>query len=205
MRYLSAFVAVSICLNIYVLWKLNESYKPKTFQNTRFVSKKDVQVSPLESELEAKKVVQLMDISLGEMRSTLEKLEARIESIEAESPTFENQEAISSTQNILTDRVMRSLTSPSDSDRTNEDWFWNSSGDGGHEKSLSLSQSDGLEVDSIVCRSEWCRVEIVNETPSEEGSDPDHELQLKISESLGRDTVIRWGKKDGNRTVLFIQ
>lgn len=192
-------------MNIYVLWKMSESHKIKLLQDSLSSIKEEVKQSPAESRDREETQYLLVDQSIDEIRAIIEKLEARIEYIEEISSSQEAQDTAISVQDSFSDIVTTSLKSQVESDRDSEDWFWNSTSDGGHEKSLSFSQNDGFNTNSIVCRAEWCRVEIEDEIAVDEGVDPEHELQLRIDESLGRDTTIRWGKKEGNRRVVFIQ
>jgi len=205
MRYLPLFIAISICMNTYVLWKMNDPQKAKLLQDSLSSISEDVKQPRAEPKerLETQELVFYQ--SIDELRSLIEKLEFRVEHIEEQSLSQEAKNESSPVQNGFADTVTASLNSQVIAGRGNEDWFWNSTIDGNDDRTLSFSQADGFNANSIVCRAEWCRVEIEYEIAVDEGVDPEHELQLRIDESLGRDSTIRWGEKEGNRRVIFIQ
>lgn len=60
------------------------------------------------------------------------------------------------------------------------------------------------QVNAVQCRGDWCRVEVQGDIGGEDIDDM-NELQLRIDESLGRDSEIRFGKQSGNSRVLFIR
>lgn len=86
---------------------------------------------------------------------------------------------------------------------SNEDWFW--AQDSEDETSLSFGDTEGFSVNSVVCRSEWCRVEVEDLNEGSGSLISDLELQIRIDKSLGRDTIMYSGVRDGKRRVLFIK
>lgn len=147
------------------------------------------------------------DIALRRIQKQLAQLSERV-------VAFEEDDTVNSTAVAAVDTspdqyaearsVVDSFQAANNSSTSSEEWFWTESGAG--EKSLVFAEADGFGVKAVVCRSDWCRVEI--EDTSVNGRDnliSDLELQLRINESLGRDTVIRSGQRNGRQRVLFIQ
>lgn len=84
-----------------------------------------------------------------------------------------------------------------------EDWFWNN--DSGEEAAISIPDSDTYSVQSVVCRSEWCRAEIEHSGDSLSSEEAELELQLQLSQSEGRDIEMTFGKREGLSQVIFIR
>ena len=96
------------------------------------------------------------------------------------------------------------ITNAFSSTSESEEWFWEGE-DAGEESTLSFSSTNGFAVNSVVCRSEWCRVEVDAGDSQDGGLISDLDLHLKINESLGRDTTIVSGERNGNVRTLFIK
>jgi hypothetical protein len=186
-------------LNVHVLWRLGASSKvppatphdiavtPQPNMNGGLVDiKKDVDIDPIQEQLAI-------------LNARLETMEHRFEMLSADDqPRLD-----ASGENALIKKVVDSIHHPSNP-LSSEGWFWSTRGKE-EELSLSFSQTEGLAVNSVVCRSDWCRVEIEDTSGASGDLVSDLKLHLKINESLGRDTVIRSGERNGRHRVLFIQ
>jgi hypothetical protein len=195
---MACLVSASILLNVYVLLRQDE---PSRISATTFYARTATpQATNTSVSVEApeKNEIVPLQMQIAELGARLEAMEERYEeaSVESDQPLDIPEQYTGATE------VLESFNHTGSS-ASDEGWFW--AGGGEEEASLSFSQTDGFSVDSVVCRSDWCRVELEN--TSSEGRDlvSDLELQLKINDSLGRDTVIRSGERNGSHRVLFVQ
>lgn len=204
MKILGSLVVLSLVLNLYMIWR---QHKPVDFM-----------VSPpsmnQNNALDRKAASGLADSSkpnsdqlnlehTAKILATIETLKQRIESLEDNALIDQIRKEGYSEQRQYVEMASETVKSRLNSSPSDEEWFWDASSD--EELSLSFDNTEGFSVYSKDCRSGWCRVEVEVDGAAKDDSDSMRELQLKIDESLGRDTVIRWGSKDGNRRVLFVQ
>ena len=198
MKLMACLVSASILLNVFVLWRLDE---PSRISETTYPAPK---VTPQSSTTSASKdaaeknEIVPLQMEIAELGARLKAIEERYEvsDVEREKP-FGIPGQYSGTKDVF------ASFSHAGSSAADEEWFWVE--DGEKEASLSFSQTDGFAVHAVVCRSDWCRVELENTSGEGEDLISDLELQLEINESLGRDTVIRSGERNGSHRVLFIQ
>ena len=198
MKLLAILVTTSIVFNVYVLWRLEQpSREAAATYHAPQLTPQATATSPC-GDSSNQDLVAPLRMQIAELGVRLEKLEERYEGAgAAHESALDNTERYARAKKVV-ESFNREGNSAGD-----EEWFWTTGGEG--ETSLSFSPTDGLTVNSVVCRSDWCRVEL--EDTSSEGEDliSDLELQLKINESLGRDTVIRSGKRNDSHRVLFVQ
>jgi len=206
-RALVVSAVLALVLTAYALWRVASLDR-----------KFDARLSALESGVVRSAPVGITDppsknrsVELGLSRE-LAGIEKRLDRLEVEIPRpTGNQDAevgaadpadleavMASQRAAALDRLAR-LESPSD------EWFWSSGNDGNGERDLAFGPTDGFTVDAVVCRSEWCRVEIEDADLAGGGLEAELELQYKISRSLGRDTTFRMGPGEGSRRVVFIK
>jgi hypothetical protein len=199
LKVLTGLVSVLLLLNVYLIWCLGDSSKVSA------AAPHDIVVTP-----ESSNIIDLLDIKkdmgIDPIQGQLVRLNTRLDEMERRLEMLDIGDQLSldaSGENALIERVVGSIHSQINP-LSSDEWFW-SAGAGRQELSLSFSQTEGLEINSVVCRSDWCRVEI--EDSSDSGGDlvSDLELHLRINESLGRDTVIRSGERNGRHRVMYIQ
>ena len=201
MKLLGFFIGASIALNVYVLWRLDQQSGVLT------TVLHNIEVSPPaqkptvleEGNKKEEKAMAFLKMEVTELSSRLQAMEQAYGVLETD------EEVISSTpeQYSNTGSLIDSIQSASHSG-TDEEWFW-SQRSTDNDVSMSFHHTEGFAVNSVVCRSNWCRVEV--EDTSNETNDliSGLELQLRINESLGRNTVIQTGERNGRHRVLFIQ
>lgn len=198
MRLLVCLVAVSLLLHAYVIWRLENlplisatsNLAPKASQQVTYTAAPEGETD---------------ENAIASLQMQVAQLSKRLKSMEegdGESDVDTVKALDLSDQHSETREVLDSLTRTSHS-ASDEEWFWEKSGE--EAASPSFSQIEGLSINSVVCRSDWCRLEIENTESADQGLISDLELHLKINESLGRDTVIRSGEINGNRRVIFVQ
>ena len=143
--------------------------------------------------------IAFLTTQITELKSRLQSVEESYEAL----ATRDDNATLLPEQYSDTTSLIESIKSTSE-DSADEDWFWSQKSTD-KDISLSFSPTEGLAVNSVVCRSQWCRVEV--EDTSDETNDliSGLELQLKIDKSLGRNTIIQSGEKNGRHRVLFIQ
>ena len=201
MKLLGFFIAASIALNAYVLWRLDEQSGALTAALYKLEVSPPAQKSAAfeEANKEEEVTIAFLKMEIAELNSRLEAMEEAYEVFEA------GEEAVSNTpeQYSNTNSLIDSIQSASHF-ATDEEWFW-SQRSTDDDVSMSFHHTEGFSVNSVVCRSDWCRVEV--EDTSNETNDliSGLELQLRINESLGRNTVIQTGERNGRHRVLFIQ
>ncbi len=135
---------------------------------------------------------------MQELVKRFESIEERLDRVEIDrqqAPEIVDQSA-------YMDKVTEPLRQP-EKPVSDEDWFWGQ--DSVDETSLTFGEIDGFTVNSVVCRSEWCRVEIEDLNEDSGSLISDLELQIRIDKSLGRDTTMSSGLRDGRRRVIFIK
>jgi hypothetical protein len=201
MKLLALFIGASIALSAHVLWRLEEQSAAQTAALHKLEISTQAQrpAAFIGAKNEETETIALLKIEIAELHSRLQAMEQSYNALVADKDrTANNADEYSSTENLV-----ESIQSASHSD-TDEEWFW-SQRSTDDDVSMSFEQTEGFSVSSVVCRSDWCRVEI--EDTSDETNDliSGLELQLRINESLGRNTVIQSGQRNGRHRVLFIQ
>jgi hypothetical protein len=201
MKLLGFFIGASLALNLYVLWRLDEQSWALTAALHKLEVSQPAQRPTVfeEANKEEEEAIAFLKMEVTELSSRLQAMEQAYGVLEAD------EEVISSTpeQYSNTESLIDSIQSASHSG-TDEEWFW-SQRSTDDDISMSFQPAQGFAVNSVVCRSDWCRVEV--EDTSNETNDliAGLELQLRINESLGRNTVIQTGERNGRHRVLFIQ
>ena len=201
MKLLGFLIGASIVLNVYVLWRLDEQSGALTAVLHKLEVSPSAQKPTVfeETNKEEGEAITFLKMEIAELNSRLQAMEQAYSVLEAD------EEVISSTpeQYSNTESLIDSIQSASHSG-TDEEWFW-SQRSTDNDVSMSFHHTEGFAVNSVVCRSNWCRVEV--EDTSNETNDliSGLELQLRINESLGRNTVIQTGERNGRHRVLFIQ
>lgn len=209
-------LALSILLNASILWRLNHSAQSA---GTSKQVPRYVEVTDQATGSRADQLSPAVEDSGSKYWSALA-VEARLESFDKKLSQIDEKvtELIDlkgdkrrvNHEGSFTAAILANTTSFKENIKSSirlpdqDDWFWESGNDG-EEKSLAFGSTDGFNVDSVVCRSEWCRVEIEDYQFAESDKEAELELHLKIDESLGRDTTLRMGPREGNRRVLYIQ
>jgi hypothetical protein len=197
-KLLACVVGASILLNVFVLWRLNE---PSRISATTFYARTATpQATNTSVSVEApqKNEIVPLQMQMAELDARLKAMEERYEASDVESEKSSDIPGQYSGAKDVIESFSHTRRSAAD-----EEWFWVK--DGEKEASLSFSQTDSFAVHSVVCRSDWCRVELENTSGEGEDLISDLELQLEINDSLGRDTVIRSGERNGSHRVLFVQ
>jgi hypothetical protein len=195
---MACLVSASILLNVYVLLRQDEPSRTSApAYNAPKVTLQAMTTSAFKDSPEKNEIAPLQ-MQIAELGARLKAMEERYEAsgVESEKPLGIPRQYSGAKD------VFESF-SHAGSSAADEEWFWVE--DGEKEASLSFSQSDSFAVHSVVCRSDWCRVELDNTSGEGEDLISDLELQLEINESLGRDTVIRSGERNGRHRVLFVQ
>jgi len=209
MKLWAPFLAVSLLLNAYTLWRVQDAIESR--DNDSFPSNCDssCRISFDETEINKDTVGRHLVDNILNLELKIDDLSKQILALEAESAGDELraaadvnfQDSARSAMSIVSDRLAVKSN--------DEEWFWNDSdGDDAEDAeriSASLGVTESLDIHSVNCRSGWCRVEIEEYPTPEEDVDSSGELHLKINESVGRDTTIRWGKQEGNRRVVFVK
>jgi hypothetical protein len=203
MKLLGGAVCLSLLLNVLVIWKLDVV---KVHTDTLFSEhagsatrqgENQATAKPSESTLSTEKLSAILML-LDELNSRLSSIEKELEESEIGSSTVDKYQEREATKELVFD----SFSSTADS--ASEEWFWEE-GTAGEESTLSFSGSDAFIVNSVICRAEWCRVELDTGDNEKDDLVSDLELHLKINESLGRDTKIVSGERNGSQRTLFIQ
>jgi hypothetical protein len=206
-RELSLFVAISLFLNIYMVWQLREFYVNNHDKPEILGERESGPIRPKGKSLIRTESTQSATQDVTDVMAIIQNLLTRIERLENISNTADVKSSAIDDKPRRTEKLVSRLTEKLDLDggldEGEEDWFWNASGK--TESSVSLGAKDEFSVHSVACRAGWCRVEVEEYNYDEEDENSTYELQLKINESLGRDSTIRWGRKTGNRRVIFIQ
>jgi hypothetical protein len=201
MKLLALLIGASIALSAHLLWRLEEQSAALAAAVHQFEISTQAQrpTAFISAKSGEKETVALLKIEIAELHSRLEAME------QAYNALVEDKDSSSNTadQYSSTEMLVESIQSAGHSD-TDEEWFW-SQRSTDDDVSMSFEQAEGFSVSSVVCRSDWCRVEI--EDTSDETNDliSGLELQLRINKSLGRNTVIQSGPRNGRHRVLFIQ
>jgi len=198
MKLLGLLMGASIALNVYVLWRLDEL---STAAPDKLEVSAPVQ-SPRafeEASKEDEETLAFLKLEITELGARLQIMEQAYDALEAA------EEAISSIpgQSSNTESLIDSMQTASHS-ATDEERFW-SQRSTDDDISMSFRHTEGFSVNSVVCRSDWCRVEVEDTSNTTNDLVSGLELQLRINESLGRNTVILTGEKNGRHRVLFIQ
>jgi len=203
MKLWAPLLCISLLLNVYVLWRFQDATGsiPKTTNLTKNATNQRIVLDG--SEINQETMGRHLVDNISNLGSMIDDLSKRVSSLEAESAATEvkaekNLDFRESAHSAMATVRERLSVKPVD-----EEWFWNDSD--GEELSMSLVATESFNIQSVNCRSGWCRVEIEEYSTNGEDVDSSGELHLKINESLGRDTTIRWGKQQGNRRVLFIK
>ncbi len=146
---------------------------------------------------------------LAELRAALGKLSARVDELEetasaapsgAEPERYSDERSAAAVIDGFGKDVRQRFNQ-----QEGDDWFWNEPSGSGN-NTLSFAPSENFNVNSVICSDEWCRVEIEEYNgKADTGLEADLELQLQIDESLGRDTEIRFGPRQGNNRVVYIR
>lgn len=201
MKLMGFLISVSLALNAYVLWRLGEPSQALSVNEPVNTTTSTPHKPGLSAQANGEQLASILMLSsqLGELNSRLESLEQSYAALaSSEADVAEDQQH----QAHATNPVDQLPTASHAGD--DEEWFWSQESNDS-DISLSFSATQGLTVNSVVCRSKWCRVEV--EDTSDETNDliSSLELQHKIDKSLGRNTVIQAGAKNGRHRVLFIQ
>lgn len=148
---------------------------------------------------EETEAVALLKIEITELRTRLQTMEQSYRDLKTERDNNANSIEQYSNTDVPVDFMRAASQSSAD-----EEWFWSQKSTE-HDLSLSFEQTEGFSVNSVVCRADWCRVEIEDNGDAANDLISGLELQLRINESLGRNTVIQSGETTGRKRVLFIQ
>ena len=201
MKLLAIFVAACIALNVYVLWQLEEQSAALTAALHNFEISPQAQKPTAinNTNNEENEAVAFLKMEVTALHSRLQAVEQAYAVLNVAEEDIPNIPEHASN----TDSLIGSIQSASNSG-TEEEWFWSQESTD-NDVSMSFEQTEEFSVTSVVCRADWCRVEV--EDTSDETNDliSGLELQLKINESLGRNTVIQSGARNGRNRVLFIQ
>lgn len=201
MKLMGFLIGASIALNAYVLWRLDEPSAALPVAPSKFKVLAEAKSSaPSETpSRDQQEVIALLITQITELQSRLKSVEESYDAL----ATRDDNATLPPEQYSQATSLIDAIKSTSDAS-ADEDWFW-SQNSTDNDMSLSFTPTEGLAVNSVVCRAQWCRVEV--EDTSDETNDliSGLELQLKIDKSLGRNTIIQSGEKNGRHRVLFIQ
>jgi len=201
MKLMGFLIGASIALNSYVLWRLDEQSValPVALSNFEVPAQAKPSTSSETTNRDQQEVIALLITQITELKSRLKSVEESYEAL----ATRDDKATLPPEQYSQTTSLIDSIQSTNDAS-VDEDWFWSQKSTD-NDMSLAFNPTEGLAVNSVVCRAQWCRVEV--EDTSDESNDlvSGLELQLKIDKSLGRNTIIQSGEKNGRHRVLFIQ
>ena len=203
MKVLGGAVFLSLLLNVFVIWKLDidrrhtDTLFSETLDSAARQVKNQAPVRPSERGLSTEKLSATL-VLIDELNSRLSSLEKELEESESQPSTVSRN----GKNEAIAESIFDSFSSTAASEP--QEWFWEGC-TAGEERTLSFSGSDAFVVSSVVCRSEWCRVEVDTGDSEKNDLTSDLELHLEINESLGRDTKIVSGERNGSQRILFIQ
>lgn len=201
MKYVTGLAVSSLFLNIFVLYQLHSvTEAPSQIKETYAPSLNDDEVHATSNE-------HLLLGELGILKSRVQVLGDRLENIAGMKISSEPEDVAEDSvsnfdQQVYLVNVNKGQRSKSSHD--SEDWFWNGDSGNGEEAYVASALAEDDSVNSLVCRSAWCRAEI--QLDEDAGSvEAELELQAQLSESLGRDTTMQFGKREGGSQVVFIR
>ena len=201
MKLMGFLIGASLALNAYVLWRLDEQSValPVALSKVEVPAQAKSSASSETTSKDQQEVIALLIAQITELNSRLKSVEQSYDAL----ATRDDNATLAPEQYSQATGLIDAIKSTSDAS-ANEDWFWSQKSTD-NDMSLAFNPTEGLAVNSVVCRAQWCRVEV--EDTSNETNDliSGLELQLKIDKSLGRNTIIQAGEKNGRHRVLFIQ
>ena len=201
MKIVGAAVALSIALNIWVLWQLQDVAQPDVSAAPEYShASPDVAAVSSKGALPQTEPPGAKD-ELAELNERLSSLEALLEALQQRLPdqSIARHRELATEAQRLRKGAMQAGAGGSD------DWFWNAQDSGEPDTTQSIPDGESYTVQSLVCRSDWCRAEIQLDDAVLEDPEMELELQLELSESLGRDVELSYGKRTGNNQVVFIR
>jgi len=209
MKLWAPFLAVSLLLNAYTLWRVQDAIESRHKDSFPSNCDSSCRISFDETEMSRDALGHHLVDNILNLELKIDDLSKQILALEVESAGDELKAAADVNFQDSTRSAMAIFSERLAVKSSDEDWFWNDSdGDEAEDAdgiSVSLGVTEGLDLHSVNCRSGWCRVEVEEYPTPEEDVDSSGDLHLKINESVGRDTTIRWGKQEGNRRVVFVR
>jgi len=201
MKLFGILVGATIFVNVYVLWRLNEQSTALTtaIHALESASREQKPADFEETSTKEGETISFLEMEVAGLNSRLQAMEQAYAELESGKDDAFDAPEDKSNRKSLVESIQSANNSAAD-----EEWFWSRESTD-EDISMSFHHTQGFSVNSVVCRSDWCRVEV--EDTSDEANDliSGLELQLRINESLGRNTVIKSGASNGRHRVLFIQ
>ena len=214
--FLILLLVVSLSLDTYYTWRLSvfvrenhaaslsakqkkyssQNYSEKSFSDCQKILEETKKLARLIDDLSLKinkiqevEAVALSNQDQGELwvsqRSNLESPDSNMESISQIS------------------RILKRSTSNS---RPIDEWFWSQAEEAEGAVPFEVEHlDDELVLESVICRGEWCRVEMEDLRDNVPVEAADLDLQLRINRGLGRDTTMVMGSSEGSTRVIYVK